>query len=249
MIVLLTNDDGFESSGLLCIKNYLQKNSNIKKVYVFSPNEDRSAQGHAVTMGLPIEYSCKGEDFYAVQGTTVDCVLFGLYMMPVIPDLVVSGINLGANIGLDSNYSSTLSGALEGVMNNIPSISLSQFYLSEKKSIEFHIQNKIFEDFFSLYLKHTSLFNDIALNVNFPCFQPKGLKIVTDNMYKTKAKVDLYEEDEYFIFEKNSFNYDSRELHRHPMYNGFVTVTPVKPRAYSSEYDIKNIEYLVSMIR
>ena len=42
------------------------------------------------------------------------------------PDLVISGINIGANMGEDITYSGTASAAMEAVIHGVPAIAISQ---------------------------------------------------------------------------------------------------------------------------
>ena len=42
------------------------------------------------------------------------------------PDLVLSGVNVGANMADDVTYSGTIAGAMEGCLLGIPSIAFSQ---------------------------------------------------------------------------------------------------------------------------
>jgi 5'-nucleotidase len=46
-------------------------------------------------------------------------------MLPIIPDLVVSGINHGANLGDDVTYSGTVAAAMEANLMGIPAIAFS----------------------------------------------------------------------------------------------------------------------------
>ena len=56
----------------------------------------------------------------------VDCVKLALTgLLPVKPDLVVSGINKGPNLGDDIIYSGTVSAAIEGTLLGIPAIAVS----------------------------------------------------------------------------------------------------------------------------
>jgi 5'-nucleotidase len=63
-----------------------------------------------------------------VDGTPTDCVLVaGQHLMPDrAPDLVLSGINMGANLGEDVHYSGTVAAALEATLQDIPAIAFSQ---------------------------------------------------------------------------------------------------------------------------
>lgn len=63
---------------------------------------------------------------FSTDGTPVDCVrMAALGLLERAPDLIVSGINLGANLGDDITYSGTVAAALEGIMLGIPAIALS----------------------------------------------------------------------------------------------------------------------------
>ena len=70
---------------------------------------------------------------FAIDGTPTDCVNLAINgIMPVRPDLVVSGINHGANMGDDITYSGTVSAAMEGTLLNVPSIAMSLAFGSER---------------------------------------------------------------------------------------------------------------------
>ena len=67
----------------------------------------------------------------AVNGSPCDCVLVALsgglerWTGDFTPDLLVSGVNLGANIGTDINHSGTVGAAREGALHGIPSLATS----------------------------------------------------------------------------------------------------------------------------
>ena len=96
--ILLTNDDGFESKGLLALKEAL---SPLGKVLVVAPAREKSACGHGLSITKPLSLVSVGEDFYKLDdGTPTDCVylaLNSLYSPRIRPDLIVSGINIGCN--------------------------------------------------------------------------------------------------------------------------------------------------------
>jgi 5'-nucleotidase len=46
-------------------------------------------------------------------------------LLDFTPDLIVSGVNLGANMGDDTIYSGTVAAAAEGYLLGIPSVALS----------------------------------------------------------------------------------------------------------------------------
>ena len=64
--------------------------------------------------------------FFSVNGTPTDCVHIAVTgLLDFTPDVVVSGINLGANMGDDTIYSGTVAAAVEGYLLGIPSLALS----------------------------------------------------------------------------------------------------------------------------
>jgi 5'-nucleotidase len=67
-----------------------------------------------------------GLKIYSCTGTPADCVKLAVgEILPVRPDLLVSGINHGGNEALSVHYSGTLGAAFEGCVFDIPSIGVS----------------------------------------------------------------------------------------------------------------------------
>jgi 5'-nucleotidase len=125
--ILVTNDDGVDAPGLLALKKALDKVGN---VVVFAPDHNWSVAGHTRIMHKPLRVGhvklLDGTTAYTTTGTPSDCVALAvLGILPCKPDLVVSGINLGANVGQDLTYSGTVSAAMEGVISSIPSMAVS----------------------------------------------------------------------------------------------------------------------------
>ena len=125
--ILITNDDGVTSPGLLALKQALAA---VGDVTVFAPDRNWSAAGHSKTMHKPLRISrvklADGSPAYTTNGAPSDCVGLALLgAIPNLPDLVVSGINQGGNLGHDITYSGTVAGAMEAVVGGIPSIAVS----------------------------------------------------------------------------------------------------------------------------
>ena len=126
--ILVTNDDGYEAKGLLCLVEALRELENVE-VTVVAPANEKSACGHSLTLTRPLRFVNVDDDFYKLEdGTPTDCVYLSLSTMfeNEKPDLLVSGINRGSNMGEDITYSGTAAGAMEGVLHNVPSIAISQ---------------------------------------------------------------------------------------------------------------------------
>lgn len=125
--ILITNDDGYQSPGLLALQSAL---SPLGHIMIVAPASEKSACGHGMTLTRPLRFVEIEDDFYKLEdGSPTDCVylsLNALYQEGFMPDLIVSGINIGSNMGEDISYSGTASAAMEGVLHGIPSIAISQ---------------------------------------------------------------------------------------------------------------------------
>ncbi|PAF45403.1 5'/3'-nucleotidase SurE [Helicobacter sp. 11S02629-2] len=130
-VILLTNDDGYFSHGIKALKEAL---SPLGRVVVVAPASEKSACGHGLTITKPLKLIEVEKDFYKLDdGSPTDCIYMALATLfkHKKPDLVVSGINLGANIGEDVTYSGTVAGAMEGALHDVPSLAISQ-YIQDK---------------------------------------------------------------------------------------------------------------------
>ena len=130
MRILLTNDDGIHAPGLEVLERIARALSD--DVWVVAPSEEQSGAGHSLTLTRPVRIRTHGERRFSVTGTPTDAVTMGLKkLLPVPPDLILSGVNRGANLGDDITYSGTVSAALEGALAGIRSVALSQVYAGE----------------------------------------------------------------------------------------------------------------------
>jgi len=128
--ILITNDDGIESRGLLALREAL---TSIGDTYVVAPDTNQSAVGHAKTLTRPLRVRKRtlrdGSSGWSVDGSPTDAVsLAFLGFFEHGFDLVASGINYGANLGDDITYSGTVSAAMEAVINGCPAFAISQEY-------------------------------------------------------------------------------------------------------------------------
>ena len=128
--ILITNDDGVESRGLLALKQALEPMGDIT---VVAPDTNQSAVGHTKTLMRPLRVRertlADGSLAYSVDGSPTDAVsiaFLGYFGHGF--DLVASGINYGANLGDDITYSGTVSAAMEAVINSCPAFAISQEY-------------------------------------------------------------------------------------------------------------------------
>ncbi|MBE2264450.1 MAG: 5'/3'-nucleotidase SurE [Burkholderiaceae bacterium] len=124
MKILISNDDGYQASGIVALHDALK---DIADVEVVAPEQNNSAKSNALTLHSPLTVSTAANGFRYVNGTPADCVHIALTgLLGYRPDLVVSGINNGANMGDDTIYSGTVGAAMEGYLFGIPAIAFSQ---------------------------------------------------------------------------------------------------------------------------
>ena len=128
--ILLTNDDGYFSEGIVFLKEFLSKKYN---VFVVAPDRERSAISMALTLNRPLRLTQIESEIFSVNGTPADCVNLAVQkVMPIRPDFIISGMNLGENLSEDIFFSGTVGGAFSGYLYNIPSMAVS--LISDKKS-------------------------------------------------------------------------------------------------------------------
>ncbi|EAI3337888.1 5'/3'-nucleotidase SurE [Campylobacter upsaliensis] len=234
--ILITNDDGFESEGLKKLVKMLKKEFKAK-ITVVAPATEKSACSHSITLTKPLRFVRVSKRFYKLDdGTPADCVYLALATLYKnrLPDLVISGINMGANVGEDITYSGTCAGAMEAVLQGIPALALSQFYKTNEKELNFknalnitkELVEKIFNQGFPLDKKE-------FLNVNFPSPKSKfkGVKICKagKRVYNFKAHANTNPRGvEYFWLASANLDFeDEKNSDIALLKQGYATITPI----------------------
>ncbi|MCX7960238.1 MAG: 5'/3'-nucleotidase SurE [Burkholderiales bacterium] len=162
MRILLSNDDGYFSPGITLLAERLAA---VGDVTVVAPERDRSGASNSLTLDRPLTVRRAANGFWFVNGTPTDCVHLAVTgMLQALPDLVVSGINLGANMGDDTIYSGTVAAATEGFLLGLPSLAVS-LASKEGKHLETAAQVavRLVER-----LKRRPIGQPVLLNVNVP---------------------------------------------------------------------------------
>lgn len=167
-LILLTNDDGLCSEGLMALA---EGANSLYEVFIVAPDCNRTAAGRSLTLRKPIRAEQIEPNKVAVEGTPVDCVLLALNkILPTPPVLLLSGINCGSNMGDDITYSGTVAAAFEGTLLSIPSMAISLVNNSTQLEYSFAVE-------FTLELSKKVLDKGLPpktfLNVNIPHL-PKG---------------------------------------------------------------------------
>ena len=191
-LILVTNDDGVQASGLNTLIDTIRP---LGEIVVVAPNVTQSGMSSAITAFNPIRATLlkKEEDLtvYSCTGTPVDCVKLGLNkLLDRKPDLLLSGINHGSNAAICVVYSGTMGAAIEGCINGIPSLGISltdhspQADFSQAVKFGKLVAEKVLEE---------SLPEGTCLNLNIPDIpHVKGLKICSQTKgYWTKEFMEM----------------------------------------------------------
>lgn len=175
--ILITNDDGYSAEG---VRELVRAVSPWAETVVVVPDREQSGTGHSITLHRPLRIRELGAvdvggAWHLVDGTPTDCVNLALHsvMASALPDLVVSGINVGLNLGDDVGYSGTVGGALEGHMLGVPSIALSQ---EMSDDVDFAATASRACDLLRGLLGQ-GLTKDLLLNINFPAGPVAGTSV------------------------------------------------------------------------
>lgn len=231
--IFLTNDDGYFSQSLIELRNELSK---IARVVVMAPAHEKSACGHGLCVNKPMQIIKIEEDFYKLDdGGPTDCVYIGMceLFQKNKPDLIISGINIGANLGEDVTYSGTVAGAMEGSLQGINSIAISQA-INDKYGED----DKTAKRDFALAIDITKqLALDILnnkfeigyrklLNINVPSIQKnecKGVKITQLGhriFSPTAQKTQSPRNKEYHWIGLNPIRWEARDNSKNPYIKG-----------------------------
>jgi 5'-nucleotidase len=226
--ILVTNDDGVRSEGLVALADALKP---LGDVVVVAPAREASAVGHALTLHYPLRLEELQPGVYAVDGTPTDCVNIAVSVVfKGLPDLVVSGINKGWNLGDDITYSGTVSGALEGALLGIPSIAVS--LKRTREPLDFKDAAQAAARVAALVLAK-GLPPRTFLNVNVPKHVRHGFKVTVqatrNHVTSVAERVDPKHRPYYWIDEAQDVWDDTPRSDYRAVRDGYISVTPLQP--------------------
>jgi 5'-nucleotidase len=129
-LILLTNDDGIASPGLLAAA---QAVCDLGELLIVAPATQQTGMGRGtppipdpVLRAETLRVGCEDVAVFAVNGSPAQTVVLGvLGIAPRRPALIVSGINHGENLGTCVTGSGTVGAALQGAEFGIPSLAVS----------------------------------------------------------------------------------------------------------------------------
>lgn len=233
--ILITNDDGYQSEGILALVRTFKS---IADIILVAPLEERSCSSHSITSRQNLrvkEVLVDGVKGLAVNGTPADTVILGLNLFEKSPvHYVISGINRGSNLGFDVFYSGTVGAAMEAAMSGIPAMAVS---LAVEGNHNYSLAAQIALDIFLRFEKTLARQKNVVLNVNIPDVTQsqdiKGWRVteLTDRSYFTKVQ-ETGRDDNYrdyvFTEERRDIDFQSSSDYWSVM-NSEVSITPLRP--------------------
>src|SRR5947207_8894311 len=226
--ILLTNDDGIHSQGLIKLEEALK---DIGDVYVVAPASEMSGASHSLTLARPLRIRQLDERHWTVDGTPTDCITLALNkILPdkELPNICASGINHGGNLGDDATYSGTVAGALEATILGVPGIAVSlvareHFDFSEAARFAFLAVRKILSE---------GLPEGTLLNINVPLGEVKGVRVTRQGIKNARPVITEHIDPRgkpYFWIGEQYFRSDAEDgTDYRAIEEGYVSITPLK---------------------
>lgn len=227
--ILISNDDGYFAPGIAALVGAL---TDLADITVVAPEQDRSGASNSLTLDRPLIMRRSANGYNYVNGTPTDCVHLAVTgMLNEIPDMVVSGINLGANMGDDTIYSGTVAAATEGYLLGIPSVAFSL----DSRSVDnlptaAGVAREVISRWLRLPFREPTL-----LNINVPDVLPgqlRGLKTTRlGKRHKAEPVVRMKtprNETCYWVGAAGAAQDAGEGTDFHAVGNGFASVTPLQ---------------------
>ncbi|HEU4390501.1 MAG TPA: 5'/3'-nucleotidase SurE [Blastocatellia bacterium] len=226
-LILVTNDDGIHSSGIVALEAALRP---IADVVTVAPAHEMSAASHSLTLSRPLRVDRIDQWHYSVDGTPTDCVTLAMNLLlkETLPDLVVSGINRGGNLGDDVNYSGTVAGALEAAIYGLPGIAVS---LVQRVDFDFGSSAE-FAARLVRWVLNEGLQRGTVLNVNVPPGVIRGVRVARQGTKIIRPTViegtDPRQRKYYWIGEESATWNEEKDTDYDAVRQGFVSITPLR---------------------
>jgi len=231
--ILLSNDDGHQAPGLQIMAACLEK---LGTLTVVVPDRNRSAASNSLTLSRPLNTRLTDNGYYKVDGTPTDCVHLAISgIMPVEPDIVISGPNDGPNMGDDVLYSGTVAAATEGRFLGLPAIAVSMVKPAGRSEPE-HFETACWAiEKIITGLQLAPLTEDTILNVNVPDIPPEQIKGFQStrlgNRHKSEGvikQINPRGESVYWVGPPGDEQDAGEGTDFYAVKSGFVSVTPLQ---------------------
>lgn len=226
--ILITNDDGYHSDGIIALENAL---SDLGDVYVVAPASEMSGASHSLTLSRPLRIRRIDARHWTVDGTPTDCVTLALnQILPPEerPHICASGINHGPNLGDDATYSGTVAGALEATILGVPGLAFS---LVASRTHDFTESIRIAKQITQKAIIE-GIPENTLLNINIPKGVPKGFRITKQGFKDSRPIISEHIDPRgklyYWIGEQRNGFHAEGGTDFEAIDEGFVSVTPMR---------------------
>ncbi len=253
--ILLTNDDGVNSVGIMAAYEALAP---IADVTIVAPATQQSAVGRSISIFEPLrvnKVTVSGVSAYAVAGKPTDAVIIGLYALNLNPAIVVSGINIGENLSFESIMTSgTVGAALEASNQRSKAIAFSlqvedqgdKFDDPQTHRQSFDGAKKIVRDVVERVLRCGFPKDADVINVNIPSEITGGYEVtrLARKLFSTGVEKRLDPRGRPYYWINGPLIGDAEEgTDVHAIRKGNVSVTPITLdcTAYPAEDGIRSI--------
>jgi 5'-nucleotidase len=239
MRILVTNDDGIFSPGLLALAEVAAR---FGQVRVVAPDVEQSAMGHAITIQRPLQYHrVKLDSFeaYRVNGTPADCVALGLYHWDGA-ELVLSGINLGSNLGHEIWHSGTVAAAKQAALLGVRAAAFS-LALTDREP-DFKALSSYVEQVIRLLREFPV---PLLVNVNFPP-AAKGIRWTRQSVRAYSGRVVEGQDPmgrRHYWFAAKPLTDPEEGTDRWAVEQGWVSLTPLRLNLTDQEW-LQRVERL-----
>ena len=241
--ILLTNDDGVYAAGIRAAYKSVKE---LGDVNIVAPAMQQSGVGRSISIFEPLritETNFEDTTAHAVGGTPTDSVVLGLFkVMDRMPDLILSGFNIGENISTDTiTTSGTIGAALEGASYGIPAIAASIQVTEEGVKFDdlrdyqhdFEIGIKFVNKVAKRVLEHGLPENVDLLNINIPHFVEKDTEVEITRLARKIFRTEVEERHDprgrpYYWIAGDLIREEKEGTDVHAlMQNGHISITPI----------------------
>jgi 5'-nucleotidase len=181
-LILLTNDDGIHSPGLLAVAEAV---CDLGELVMIAPATQQTGMGR----GIPpmtdrvlrreiVTVECQDMPAYAITGSPAQAVLYGIlalaqHIFGRKPDLVISGINYGENLGTCVTASGTVGAALQATELGVLGLAVSletdkAFHLHHGQDMDWSAAASITRRFAQVMLAAQLPFDVDVLKIDVP---------------------------------------------------------------------------------
>jgi 5'-nucleotidase len=224
MRILISNDDGIYSPGILALAEAAAKFGDVR---IVAPDIEQSSMGAAITASRPLSFRktpIKKFDAFRVNGTPSDCVALGLHLWGGA-DLVLSGINLGSNLGNSIWHSGTLAAAKQAILLGTRGIALSTPV--EDNEPDFTALEPALTGALQLLIPRQK---ERLLNVNIP-LNSKGVQWTRQSVRQYDGRIVADKDPrgrEHFWFTVIPLEKAEQGTDRWAVENGWTSITPLR---------------------